>query len=332
MVSTNSQEKSQTKKPLKPAYYLYGTDGYLVEDALRWLVKEAVGQGGFSSLNYHAYDGKSSDADEMVSAASTFPAFSDKRLVLIKSAEHIKEASAERFCEYLKDPLQSTCLVFVSGAAKIDAKSPLVSAISACGTVKAFNTLDESGLVQWIRKEARRQGAEISDDAAKRLAAIAGPRLRDVKSELDKIILFALDAGTIEGKDVEDAGIDCKEESVFALSDAIGAKDLKKALKVYCKVSEEAPLNLLGSIARHIRMLLKIKSAVARGEPASSAAQSAGVHKFYAGKYLSMSRNFTSSELVRAVYALRRADIDLKTSRMPKGMIMERLLFSLCGR
>ncbi len=332
MASASAPNNSQAKKPLKPAYYLYGTDDYLIEDAVLWLRNEAIGHGGFSSLNYHAYDGKSSDAEEIVSTASTFPAFSEKRFVFVKSAELIKEASSQRLCKYLERPLESTCLVFASGEAKLDAKASLVSAVSDVGTVKAFNRLDEAGLVVWIKKEARKQGKEITDSAARRLASIAGTRLRDVKSELDKIILYALDSGTIENKDVEDAGIDCKEETIFALSDAIGAKDLKKALKVYSKLSGEEPLKLLGAIARQIRILLKLKSSQARGEASSSSASSLGIPQFYIGKYINMSRNFTSNELVRAIDALKSADTGLKTSRMPDGMVIERLLFTLCGR
>ena len=88
---------------------------------------------------------------------------------------------------------------------------------------------------------------------------IAGKGLGDVKGELEKIILFVGDAKRINISDVESAGIDVKEESVFALDRRHRRQRTRQARLRYTQSSRRAPLMLLGSIARQMRIIMKIK-------------------------------------------------------------------------
>src|SRR4030067_643595 len=189
---------------LKPVYYFFGTDDYLMEDAFEKIKKEAL-TGGFASMNYHVYEGKTCDAGELVSTASTMPAFA--------------EGGGE--------------------------------------------------LLRWIRDDAARQGKKIAPSAAVKLLETTGNRLRDIKGELDKIVLFVGAKPEIDDKDVEESGLDRREEAIFGLSDAIGKKDVKAAFRVYERISGEEPIKVLGAVSRQVRTLLKIKSFIRKGTPAA---------------------------------------------------------------
>lgn len=314
---------------LKPVYYIYGTDDYLIDEAVGEI--RSVVRGGFESMNCHVFEGKGLDASEVVAAASTLPAFSDKRVVIVKGAESIKEAVQKELIPYIQDPLSSTCLVFVSLAGKVDKNSLFIKCLNEKGYLKALNRLSERELALRVRKEAGRQGKSISDGAVDKLIATAGDRLRDVKGELDKIILFAGEKSEIDARDVEDAGLDCREETIFGLSDAIGTKDVKSALRIFDKISAEEPLKVLGAISRQIRILLKIK-ALQRKKTSSQAMPSIlGVPPFSLESYVKRSRHFTEKELESAIRKLSRADIDLKTGRRPESIVLPSLIMELCG-
>src|SRR3989304_9170043 len=96
---------------LKPVYYFFGTDDYLMEDAFEKIKKEAL-TGGFASMNYHVYEGKTLDAGEVVSTASTMPAFAEWRLILVEGAGPLKAAPEKKLIGYVKAPSPTTCLVF----------------------------------------------------------------------------------------------------------------------------------------------------------------------------------------------------------------------------
>ncbi|MBI5587609.1 MAG: DNA polymerase III subunit delta [Deltaproteobacteria bacterium] len=312
---------------LKPVYYIYGTDDYLVSEAVREIKSGAL-KGGLESMNYQAFDGKGLTASAVVAAASTLPAFSGMRMVLVRGADSIKAAEEKELIEYAKDPLKSTCLVFVGGA-KADRSTAFIKCLNDLGSLKACNRLSDRELSGWIKTEAARQGKTITDGAAAKLIAIAGNNLRDIKGELDKIILFAGEKAEVDARDVEDAGLDCREETIFGLSDAIGAKDLKTALKIFDKVSGEEPIKVLGAVSRQIRVLLKIKALLRKKVGSQKMPSMLGVPPFALESYLKRSRRFTEKELKGAIRKLAEADIDLKTGRKPQTVVLSKLIIDL---
>ena len=316
---------------LKPLYYLYGTDDYLVEEAFLKIKSEAL-TGGFASMNYHVYEGKGLASSDLVSTAQTMPAFAEWRLIAVKGAEGIKAAQEKELAEYVADPSPTTCLVFISNAAKLDKGSALVKALEAGGHTKALNRLSDTELLRWIKEEAVRQGKTIADAAARSLLEISGPRLRDIKGELDKIVLFAGEKRAIDENDVAESGLECREESIFNLSDAIGKKDVKEAFRVYEKLSDEEPIKVLGAIARQMRTLLKIKALLKKGTPVERIGGLTGLFPKYASDYIRRSKLFGETELASAILKLLAADTDLKTGRAPVATVLPRVIMELCGK
>ncbi|MBI4949129.1 MAG: DNA polymerase III subunit delta [Deltaproteobacteria bacterium] len=219
---------------LKPIFYIYGSDDYLIEETLSAIKAEAL-KGGFASMNYHSFDSKA-DPSEIVAAASTMPAFAEWRLVVVKGAENFKDKHTEALIPYIKRPSPSTCLVFVSMDAKLNRTSAFAKALVEGGYLKACERPSDEELFAWVRKNVKKEGKTISDAAVRKLVVLGGGKLRDIHAELQKIVLYAWEKAVIEEKDVEDAGLDCREESIFGLSDSIGAKDLKKALYIFEKI------------------------------------------------------------------------------------------------
>lgn len=323
--------KPTTKSPLKPVYYFYGPEDFLIEEAVKTLKKEAL-TGGFEDLNYQSFDRENLDPTAILTAAETLPAFSDKRVVLVRDAENLKKDSIEALTEYIKRPSPSTCLVFVSNDTKIDKGSEFFSLLSEKGYLRPFYRLKRPEALTWIKKETAGYGKEISKSAAEKLIDLSGEGLRDIKGELEKIILFIGEKKTIEDSDVQDAGLDLKEETVFSLSDSIGSRDAKTALRIYSKLSNEAAPRLLTSIARQIRILLKVKALLRKRAPRERIAALAGVPPWQIDGYIRRSASFkTEGELKRALLRLREADSMLKTGRVPEKVLISRMIMELCG-
>ena len=318
------------QKPLKPIYYICGTDDYLIEEAVRAIRKEAL-TSGFESMNYDSFEGKGLDPSAVLSAASTMPAFSERRLVLVKDAGAIKAPEAAAFSQYFDDPCPSTTLVFVAEGKPVKTGA-LYKALSAKKCVEAYDRMSDRELAGWVAKEAKRQSRSITAAAALKLVAIAGTRLRDVKSELDKVLLYAGDKLEIDEKDVEDSGLDCREEVIFNLSDAIGAKDADRAFQIYEKLSGEAPLAVLGIIARQIRMLLKTRVMLDSGANAQAVNSGLKLWPSKTAEFIGMSRRFTQKELLGAMAALSDADTEFKSGRLPQSTVLPKLILKLCSK
>ncbi|MFQ5480628.1 MAG: DNA polymerase III subunit delta [Thermodesulfobacteriota bacterium] len=321
----------KNKKFNKPIYYLYGTESCLAEDFLGEL-KDAVLTPGFESMNFQIYYGDTFDVTDALMTLQTMPAFSDKRLVIIKKASSLKVDHKKALLQYLLDPSTTSILVFVSNASKLPkSEDKFLKAIRKNGLVKVFRTPKEAGALQWLVDEAAKDGKTISREAQTSLIELTGGSLTAIKGELKKIILFVGDKKKIDASDVAEAGLDVKPETIFKLTDAIGQKDLKKAFAIYAKLSTEPSLVIIGSIARHMRILIKIKTAMRDNIPGSKLAYTAGVSAYFLGGYQKSARFYSIAELKRAIKFLFETGMSLKGSGLPEDVVMTNMIMDLCS-
>lgn len=321
------------KTALKPVYYFYGTEDYLIGEALS-AIKSSALVPGFEAMNYSAFDRVSLDAEQAVSMAGTFPAFSGKRLIVVRGAGSLKPFEQELFSAYLKDPAPFTCLVFISDSykTKMDIGATLAGLIREKGEVRQFKHLDRDALMDWVKRQARSLGKAISPNAANKLMELAGPGLRGVKAELEKIALFTGDKAMIDETDVEEAGLDIREETIYSLTDAIGNRDVKKALAIYLKLSGEPPVKVLVAMAYEIRALIKLKSVLKKGMSHRTLLDSLRVPQWKHGAYVKRSRLFSVEELKSAIKKLCETDERLKTGTMPPAVALQSLIMELSMR
>jgi len=313
----------------RPLYYIHGSEECLM-DAFLDELRAAVLTPGFESMNYRVYYGDGLNTTEVLTEAGTMPAFSDRRLILIKKAASLKAAQKKDLLGYMADPSPWTVLVFISSDPKAGRDKKFLDAVRAKGEVKVFRSPRRAEALRWIRDEAVSRGKTISREAAESLVALTGGSLTAMKAELEKIILFTGEKKRIGAADVAEAGLDVKSETIFDLSDAIGARDLERAFSVYAKVSREPPLVLIGAIARHMRVLIKLKSAHGRGYGDKKLASIAGVPPFTVGKYMKSCAMYSMSELKGALRRLFEMNTALKTSAMPEDVAMTHLIIRLC--
>ncbi len=324
--------KSVDDKTLKAVYYLCGPEDFLVEKTLGDIKAKVLGTGnGLESFNYQSFDARSSKPEEVINAAYTLPAFAEQRLVVVKAAEGIKEAAQAVYLGYLSAPSPTTVLVFVSGSVKADKSSRFIRAFSEKGYLSVVNPLSGSELVEWIRKEAIGRGKDMSRQTAMKLTALAGTRLRDLKGELDKLALFVGDKKEIDEKDVEESGLDLRQETVYGLTDAIAGKNARAAITAFDKLAGEEPLMILGAIARQIRTLYKLRALRRKGVTETVMAVEAGIPSFFLEKNLRMSRRFTERELNAALKLLYKANLALKSNAMPESTVIVDLIIRLCA-
>jgi len=319
------------KKKLRPIYYLYGAESCLIEEFLSD-VKSSALTPGFESMNYHIYYGDTLNLADALMTVKTMPAFSDKRLVIIKKASSLKIDSKRAMLDYLLNPSPSSILVFVSTSAKLGKEDAFLKAIKKNGVIKAFRPpRNESEGMEWLVGEAAKEGKTITVEARRNLIALTGGSLTALKGELSKIILFVGDKKEIETSDVSEAGLDVKEESIFALTDAIGERNLKSAFAVYAKLSAVPSLMIIGAIARHMRILIKLKSAIRDGHPRNKLPSLAGVSPYFFEGYNKNCRLFTVDELKRAMKFLFETNMSLKGSGLPEKLIMTNMIMHLCA-
>lgn len=317
------------KKGPAPVYYFYGDEDLLIKEAVSE-IKQKYLTPGFESMNLQVYEGKTLDVVDVVSVASTMPAFSEMRIVIIGGAESMKAAEQKAMLAYVKDPSPTTALIFYARTLKVNKSTALFKYISSKGWAKPFKELSEEGAARWAVKYAADNGKKLSSAGARRLVDVTGRKLSDLKGELEKLVCYVGEADGIEEKDVEESALSIKDDNAFDLAGAMATKKLGRALELLKVLSGEEPLMIIGGVAWHFRQLVRVKAFVAEGLDNYTMRGRLRVSPENVTRYLAVCRKYTESELLRVIGRLADADAAIKTGRLPGDLALVRLVMDCC--
>jgi DNA polymerase-3 subunit delta len=236
----------------------------------------------------------------------------------------------ERFVPYLEEPLQSTCLIFISS--QVDFKRKFYRKIGKLGSAVQFRELKDSQVVPWIMKTAKDLGLDMDSHACAYLQQIVGNQLRDLFVELEKLsIRYGTTAVGME--EVEQLAIYSRTYTIFELMDEVSSKRTVESLRVLKRFLEEegkdAILRILGMLGRQMRLLWQTKAIVDRGGRPSDTAKALGLPIFLARKLLQQSQQWDADALEQVFQLLYKADGHIKAGSAGQ-LVLENLVLSIC--
>ncbi|TGU73914.1 DNA polymerase III subunit delta [Geomonas terrae] len=318
------------KGELASLYLLYGDEPYLVERAVKKLMDRAVDP-GFRDFNLNVFYGNECKGDEVFSAAQTLPMFAERRVVLVKKGGDLSAAAMEVLLPYLQDPSPGTCLILQ--AEKVDGRKKFYAEFKKRGEAVEFKRPYENQLGPYVRDEVRAAGKKIESAAAELLAYLVGNNLQELVSQIEKLCIYCGKNETVTIADVRTIVSDTKVESVFEFTDALGSKELPRALKLLTSLFQdgEAPLRVLGAVARHYRQLWQVRELMDRRVPQSELAKASGINPYFLGKVTAQAKNYTAAELKRIFEQMLELDVAFKSGGLEEPLF-ERFVMEACRR
>lgn len=312
-----------------PVCILTGSERLLVDRALGALRRAALGDGP-SGFNDDLFQGQGLSAQRVLSAARTLPMMASKRFVLVRNLDAAATEEQERLADYVRAPNPDTCLVLVGE--KLDGRSKLAKLGREAGVWLELEPPRAAELPSLAQREARNRGHALSAAAAAALADIIGTDLAALSDAVERLSLYVGDQQPIDVEHVEACVAQVRTESVWSLVDAVGERNAQKALTAAASLlaEREPPLRILALVARQLRILAKIRQALAQGLKPQEATQSAGAPPFKARELCAMAQRFDDPRLVRAFAAIAETDLALKGSKVAGPRVLERALLDLC--
>jgi DNA polymerase-3 subunit delta len=327
---------------LLPVYLVLGEERFLRDQVVAALRAAALGT-GVAAFNEDKFTAGETTADKVVAAARTVPMMANKRYVLVRSVERWDSASErggdeektaplDALATYASAPIDSTCVV-LSGE-KLDGRRKLVNLAKKSGFLVECEVLERHALPGWIVERCAEKGHAIDRDVADLLAEIAGPELAYVNDAVERLSLFVGEGKPIE----EDAVALCiarvRTADTWALVDAVGARDLGRALRLLAEVYDprDRGLPLLGALAWSIRQITKFTILHAAGASVNDAAAKAGVFGYRARDLAQKARGLGAKDVERWLMVLAETDVALKSSRRSPDAILEDAITKLCRR
>ncbi len=322
--------KEWAGRALRPVYYLSGEEPHGKAEALKALLK-AHDPGPF---NLHELRGESLDVEELLSACMTQPMLGAVRLVIVKRADKLNAEARKRLAAYLKDPTPTTCLVLVADEKRPERGEALSTLAASKGAVAIFWPLKEAEALEWARAEARRLGLKLSDEGSKTLVEEIGPDMPALDQEIGKLALLAKGRpGELGREDVLDSIGAPREESVFALGNALQRRDAASALRVARELLEsgEEPLSLLAQASWTLSRQLKARRLAEAGVTGEEAFRALKVSSWHNREFLALAARRSERSLVAGLQACVEVEARLKSGTPSPALELRALLLELCG-
>jgi DNA polymerase-3 subunit delta len=300
-----------------PLYLILGADE--VEKAS--LVRAFVGlvDEGLRAFNLDRLYGGETSAAAVIDAARTLPMMVPRRVVLLMHAERLldrlepmrepnkepkkgKQSDAvskdrDMLEAYVKAPVDTACLVLV--AAGLDGRRTLTKLLmSKAAVVECEGPEDALQAERWVQDRVSQEGMTIDARAARLVADRVGADVGRLRSDVERLILYAADKKGITSADV---------------LEVVGAPTSQDAWDMTRAIERGAAAEALGEL-----VLLM---------------ESGAVPYMILGQLAWFARTKVSATRVAAaVEAVFRTDLAIKTSAGDPRILLERLVVELCGR
>ena len=323
---TPTQVRAQIAAGATAPLYLVESDDLASRQEVAQAFLALVDEGlhAFNVATFFARDATTADGRDAIygailATARTLPMMAPRRLVVVHDAEalltprRVKDedgeapaaakrrakglSPAEEFEAYIERPEPTTTLVLeTAGLDRGRRVTKLLLAQAVVVNCGELRTADE--LARWLQARLDRDEMRIEPAATRALADAVGLDLGRIRSEVDKLVLYAAGESTITAAHVRDVVMPVDDSSgVFALIDFLKSSNAAAAAREVDALFES------GSPGPMI--LGQIRAAVGQLRPDARAR--------------------------RALSAVLEADLALKTSRGEPRYVLERLVIELCG-
>lgn len=314
---------------IDPVYVLYGEETYLHQEYLA-ILRQRLLEGAPRDFNYDVFQSDSDGLVEALSLARTLPMMAPCRVVVLQGIQQLRKADMRQLEQYAQAPSESTALICTSLDPEIKKVPHTLRQNAVTITCKRLNS---DQLHDWVARAAARQHVRISEAAVEAFLQDQNNDLFLLSRELDKLCTYAGPEGDIEPADVHAVCYASRQQSIFALSEALGSRRVAQALHVLEQLLQqgEAPLLVFSMIVRHLRLLWSVKMLTQQHQDIGRIAKTLGLPAHVCRQMVAHSHQVSTAQMHRLYQTAVEADLTFKTSNKPPQAVLERLVLALCS-
>ncbi len=294
----------------------FGEDDFLIGKYIASLVTD-LGDATTAGMNTTRLEAAQFSPDTLRAAASPAPFLAPRRLVIVNRAlGKLSTPEMQKKLTDVLDQLPSYSLV-VLVEPKAPGKNHWLSAWQMQARVpvqEKILMIEKGKMGEWIMRQAKAAGGEFTPRGAAMLASLSENDTRFANQEIQKLLAYVNYRRAVDYEDVEQLTISISQGDIFALVDALGHQDGRKALATLRRLMEEQELlSIMGMVVRQFRLLIQVRDVIDQGTTQEELAHLLRLHPYVAGKLAVQARRFTRGALERAYHQLVELDFAIKT-------------------
>lgn len=256
----NKLGKELKSGKLKPVYFFTGEEPYFI-DRLVEISESSIIPDEEKDFNCQICYGKDQSCKIIVESCRQYPFFGEKKLVLVKDAQDMKDW--DLMDSYLKNPIPSTVLILSYKNKKPDGRSSWVKNLKENHVFFESKPLYENQIPAFITELADAEGLKLDQDAVIVLSEYIGNDLSHIYNEIQKLKLNSISNSITKEMIADLIGIS-REYNVFELCKAFSKRDRRKAYFIAQNLAmhiKSNPLVLtISSLYNHFNKILGTKS------------------------------------------------------------------------
>ncbi len=318
--------KDIKKGVIHPVYLLCGEDSFGIDTALKAIDKAVQ---PFLSTEFDKdilYGADIKGVEDIIKIASAFPFGSEKKLLVIKEFDKIKDK--KNLTSYIENPADFTVLVLIHNG-NVTSFSPQPFKIllekNFCYEAKE---LKEEPLSEWIMLYAEEKRKKLSKENALLLIDIVGLNRNLLEIQLQKVIEYAGDEENISFESIKKVVSSLKENNIFDLQNAVAQRKNALAMKVAYNLLDNGndASFIVAMMNRYFTGLAQLPELEMNKLPDQAIARIVGTHPYYLKGQKEVRKFYTDDKLLIVFNALHEADVSIKTTSADQKTIVTILL------
>ena len=301
---------SIANKDLQPVYFLMGDEPYYIDKLANAFTKNVLSDEE-QEFNQVILYGKDIETAQAIAEAKQFPFGAEKRVVIIREAQHLKDI--EVLDAYLDNVQPSTLLVICYKGKSVDKRKKFGKTLASKCIVFESKKLYDNKIPAWINAYVTENGYTINNSATAVLTEYIGADLSKITNELDKLMLVVKKEEQITTALIEyHIGIS-KDYNVFELQNALGKKEVVKANRIINHFAAN-PKNhnivpVMSALFSYFQKIMVYH--FLEDKSPKSAAVTLKVNPFFVSQYQTAAQNYSKRQLFYIFEYLK--DYDLKS-------------------
>lgn len=314
----NKQIKSGT---LKPVYFFYGDEQYLLSHKVEAIRKKLISN-GMEDFNYFRFEGKKTDIESVIEAVEQFPQMSEGKVVVVKNSGFFSNANSKeykRIKEAAEDLPQYTCLIFIEE--NFDKKKEKnIKFIEEKGGTVVFDYLPINKVEIWLEDKFSKEEKMIAPKEVSYMVRLCGQSLGKINMEFQKLLNYLGERNKVTREDIDAVVDKTVEYRVYDMLDNImsGRSGLASTQMKYLKDSREQPTVVLGIMIGKLAELLMCKLLSESGVKPQDMVDYFDFRKpmFVVNKTIQESKRYGEPYLKRMIKKGLEYDVDIKNGRI----------------
>lgn len=317
--------------PLKPLYYVVGTESFFISEIKKTFTKNIHSGNGAEDFNHDELSPADTPVEDFIALFETLPFMSEKRLIFCNQAEKFSEKDWKKLELSMSQPVQSAIVVYFFE--KKDGRKKHFKFLKEKAVELSAETLRAWELEPWMEFISKKEDLEFSQDSKALFNQLVGSNLMEIQLELKKLKQYMGENRKVSTKDILSCTSRLKTESIFDLTSAIGKRDLVQALSSLAHLLEQNQneIGVLAMVARHIRILSKLQEGQKQKLNKNQLAHKAGISSYFLKNYLSQASLWSDEKINQTMEALFEADKALKSSPMSSHIWLENFILKTCS-